>query len=749
MSTTTDRKRLFSVCCGFKRFIATQKLNGYKEVILGVLSLSRFCYNKVSLFFIKPHRNAIFIMMTIKHLVEIALLESLKQAKPLLGDAVAPLPEADWIALFDKQIKVEVPKNLEHGDYAVNVSFLARYTKLAPPVIAQTVAQVLNQHSAYNATFTWHPIAGFVNAKVTEKALLEALNPLLLGKSKAGENTSKTTERILLEFVSANPTGPLHLGHGRWAALGDSLRRILEHCGASVCAEFYINDHGQQMSNMANSLWFRCLEQLGLAAFPTPEADVPFPYYPGDYVKTLAEQYLSAPQQKAELEGWFHQYGAVRVEMFDTQTPFLTLRTYSRDAMLALQRGLLDALHVRFDSWQFETDLHAEGKVEEALASLKASGHTYEQEGALWLKSSELGDEKDRVLVKSSGAYTYLAADVANHDKKFKREAIFAKPAGKLFGSEQILGMSNAEPQVYAMVHEDSLIAPSIILPKVENNANDNVKRSTFSRSADARNGEVSSRFNRVMHIWGADHHGYIPRMKAAIAALGHNADNFQVILGQLVNLVVNGEKTRMGKRKTMLTLHDVVEEVGVDATRFWLVARSADSTIEFDLDLAASASEENPVFYTQYAHARCSGILRQATEPSINRESGETVQPRFSKQQLDDVFQTYTAEGWNSLLFDPLVSADNKAFIAVREIVLALVQFPEKVADAGRVLSPHLIVRYAMDLASQFHSFYNACRVLCEDEQQALARLALVRCIQLTLAQALDLLGVSAPEKM
>ncbi len=678
-STTTDRKRLFSVCCRFKRFIATQKLNGYKELILGVLSLSRFCYNKFSLFFIKPHRNAIFIMMTIKHLVEIALLESLKQAKPLLGDAVAPLPEADWIALFDKQIKVEVPKNLEHGDYAVNVSFLARYTKLAPPVIAQTVAQVLNQHSAYNATFTWHPIAGFVNAKVTEKALLEALNPLLLGKSKAGENTSKTTERILLEFVSANPTGPLHLGHGRWAALGDSLRRILEHCGASVCAEFYINDHGQQMSNMANSLWFRCLEQLGLAQFPTPEADVPFPYYPGDYVKTLAEQYLSAPQQKAELEGWFQQYGAVRAETFETQTPFLTLRTYSRDAMLALQRGLLDALHVRFDSWQFETDLHAEGKVEEALASLKASGHTYEQEGALWLKSSELGDEKDRVLVKSSGAYTYLAADVANHDKKFKR---------------------------------------------VEN-------------------------FNRVMHIWGADHHGYIPRMKAAIAALGHNADNFQVILGQLVNLVVNGEKTRMGKRKTMLTLHDVVEEVGVDATRFWLVARSADSTIEFDLDLAASASEENPVFYTQYAHARCSGILRQATEPSINRESGETVQPRFSKQQLDDVFQTYTAEGWNSLLFDPLVSADNKAFIAVREIVLALVQFPEKVADAGRVLSPHIIVRYAMDLASQFHSFYNACRVLCEDEQQALARLALVRCIQLVLGQALELLGVFAPEKM
>jgi len=618
-------------------------------------------------------------MMTIKQLVEIALLESLKQAKLLLGDAVAPLSEADWIACFEKNIKVEVPKNLEHGDYAVNVSFLARHTKLAPPVIAQTVATVLNQHPSYSTSFTWHPIAGFVNAKVTEKALLEALNPLLLGSATAGQNATKTTECILLEFVSANPTGPLHLGHGRWAALGDSLRRILEHCGASVCAEFYVNDHGQQMSNMANSLWFRSLEQLGLASFPVAEADVPFPYYPGDYVKTLAEQYLAIPAQKAELEAWFQQYGAVRVETFETQDPFLQLRTYSRDAMLALQKALLDTLKVRFDSWQFETDLHAEGKVEEALATLKASGHTYEQEGALWLKSSELGDEKDRVLVKSSGAYTYLAADVANHDKKFKR----------------------------------------------------------------------AENFNRVMHIWGADHHGYIPRMKAAIAALGHNAENFQVILGQLVNLVVNGEKTRMGKRKTMLTLHDVVEEVGVDATRFWLVARSADSTIEFDLDLAASASEENPVFYTQYAYARCSGIIRQATEPSINRESGEVVQPRFSKQQLDAVFQTYTAEGWNSLLFDPLVSADNKAFVAVREIVLALVQFPEKVADAGRVLSPHIIVRYAMGLASQFHSFYNACRVLCEDEQQALARLALVRCIQLTLAQALALLGVSAPEKM
>jgi arginyl-tRNA synthetase len=615
-----------------------------------------------------------------KQLVETAVRSVLTtQAQLHLGATVALFSQQDWLACFENNLKVEIPKNLAHGDYAVNVSFLARHTKLAPPVIAQTLATLLNQHLSYNAVFTWCPIAGFVNAKVTEQALLNGLNPLLQGAAKAGENASRIADRILLEFVSANPTGPLHLGHGRWAALGDGLRRILEHCAASVCAEFYVNDHGQQMSNMANSLWFRCLEQLSLAPFPVAEADVPFPYYPGDYVKTLAEQYLAIPAQKAQLEAWFQQYGAVRVEMFETQAPFLQLRTYSRDAMLALQKDLLATLRVRFDSWQFETDLHAEGKVEEALATLKASGHTYEQEGALWLKSSELGDEKDRVLVKSSGAYTYLAADVANHDKKFKR---------------------------------------------VEN-------------------------FNRVMHIWGADHHGYVPRMNAAISALGHPAENFQVILGQLVNLVVNGEKTRMGKRKAMLTLHDVVEEVGVDATRFWLVARSADSTIEFDLDLAASASEENPVFYTQYAYARCSGIIRQATEPSINRESGETVQPRFSKHQLDAVFQTYTAEGWNSLLFDPLVSADNKAFVAVREIVLALVQFPEKVADAGRVLSPHIIVRYAMDLASQFHSFYTACRVLCEDEQQALARLALVRCIQLTLAQALDLLGVSAPEKM
>lgn len=621
-------------------------------------------------------------MTMIKSVIEAALMEGLTQAQSVLGEGVAALSVEQWQAVFSNNIKIEVPKNLEHGDYAVNASFLARHTKLAPPVIAQAVVGVLSQLPSYQYMFTWYPIAGFINAKVTEKALLTSLLPILTATKtgfKAGQNESKATERILLEFVSANPTGPLHLGHGRWAALGDSLRRVLEHCGATVCAEFYVNDHGQQMTNMANSLWFRCLEQLGIASWPTPVADEPFPYYPGEYVTTLAGQFLAEPAQHTQIQAWFNQYGAVRLETMPTQEPLLVLRTYSRDAMLTLQQNLLDTLRVRFDSWQFETDLHAQGKVEEALESLKTNGYTYEQDGALWLKSSELGDEKDRVLVKSSGAYTYLAADVANHDKKYKR----------------------------------------------------------------------AEQFNRIMHIWGADHHGYIPRMKAAITALGHPAAYFQVVLGQLVNLVVNGEVTRMGKRKTMLTLHDVVEEVGVDATRFWLVARSADSTIEFDLDLAATASEENPVFYTQYAFARCSGILRQATEPSIHRETGETIQPRFSKAQLASVFEQYTVEDWNTALFGALAPAESKAFIAAREIVLALVQFPEKVADAGRVLSPHIIVRYAMDLASQFHSFYNACRVLCEDEQQALARLALVHCIASVLAQSLALLGVSAPEKM
>lgn len=604
------------------------------------------------------------------------LHEGLQLAQPNLGSA-AQLDTQAFSTLIDTHLKLERPRHADHGDYAVNVSFLAKAARLAPPVIAQTVANALPAFEGVSVTV----VAGFINLRLADSLLLAELLPLVQGKALAGQNTSLADERILLEYVSANPTGPLHVGHGRWAALGDSLRRILEHNGASVCAEFYVNDYGQQMTNMANSLWFRCLERLDLAPWPTPVEGEPFPYYPGDYVVTLAEQTLAHTTHQQAIEQAFQQVGATRLETHEATHPLLaTLKTLARDAMLALQQQLLERFRTRFDVWQLETDLHTHGLVAQGLEYLKASGSTYEADGALWFKSSELGDEKDRVLVKADGSYTYLTADVAYHDLKYRR----------------------------------------------------------------------AEHFNRYIDIWGADHHGYIPRMKAAIQALKHPVDQFEVLLGQLVNLVVDGTKTRMGKRKTMLTLEDIIDEVGVDATRFWLVSRSADSTIEFDVDLAASNSDENPVFYTQYAHARCAGIMRQATQASTPTEHAPQGQaPRFSPEAVAAYVQQLTPEQWASQLMRPLQTEQPKAYATVRELILFLLGFGDRVADAGRCRSPHFIARYALDVAGQFHSFYGACRVLCADDQQALARLAVVQSLQLTLAQALDLLGVSAPDSM
>jgi arginyl-tRNA synthetase len=613
---------------------------------------------------------------TVKYTLLPWLTQGICSAQPSLGQA-AQLPTSDFEALVRSNLKLERPRHAEHGDYAVNVSFLAKVARLAPPVMATQVAETLAPLAGVSVSV----VAGFINLRVDDAQLLATLLPVLTQAERAGQNASLANETVLLEYVSANPTGPLHVGHGRWAALGDSLRRILERNGATVCAEFYVNDYGQQMTNMANSLWFRCLEQLNLAAWPQPVEGETFPYYPGEYVVTLAQQYLAEEAHCHAISEAFAFIGPQRLEIVGADFPLLQeLRTFSRDAMLALQRQLLERFRTRFDVWQLETDLHTQGLVAAGLNHLKTTGFTYENDGALWLKSSAFGDEKDRVLVKADGSYTYLTADIAYHDLKYRR------PEG----------------------------------------------------------------FNRYIDIWGADHHGYIPRMKAAIQALNHPVEAFEVLLGQLVNLVVDGAKTRMGKRKTMLTLEDIIDEVGVDATRFWLVMRSADSTLEFDVDLAASSSDENPVFYTQYAHARCCGILRQATQASPSTEHApEGMPPRFTLEAVDTYRSTLTPEAWAEALMQPLKQDSEKNYATVRDLILFLMAFTEKVEDAGRVRTPHLIARYALDLAGQFHSFYGACRVLCADDSQALARLALVRTLQLTLAEALDLLGVSAPETM
>ena len=601
-----------------------------------------------------------------------SLIQILLPLKPVFQTCDA-LSDEQWQGIISQGIKMEQPKHREHGDYAVNISFLARYTKLAPALIATTLLPHLNIKG-----FTATAIGGFINFKATESSLLETLLPTLRGTQKAGQNTSKEGERLHLEFVSANPTGPLHLGHGRWAALGDSLRRIWQHNGAKVVTEFLVNDYGQQMTNMANSVWFRALEVLKLAPFPKPVEGEKFLYYPGDYVTDLALEYLEDDQNAQAITYLFEQVGAKRLEQLPSQELLFELRNLSRNAMLTLQQDLLKRFRTSFDIWQLESQLHLSGVVEKTLEHLNSKGVTFEKDGALWIKSTEVGDDKDRVLVKSDGSYTYLTADVAYHNDKFNR----------------------------------------------------------------------AEQFTSIVNIWGADHHGYVSRITAAMQALGHDSKRLVIILGQLVNLVVEGEKTRMGKRKTMLTLEDVIEEVGIDAARFWLVSRSADSTIEFDVDLATSASDENPVFYTQYAHARACGILRNAFNKIIDIETGEEFPARFNKKDYEAFKKSITAENWEALLLKPFES-NPQAYNKVRETVLLLVSFTERVEDAGRVNTPHLIARYALDLSSDFHSLYAACRVLCDDPQEALARLLLVDVLRLTLAQALDLLGVKAPEQM
>jgi arginyl-tRNA synthetase len=604
------------------------------------------------------------------------LSQALRQATPNLNDLI--VDEGILAGL-----RLERPRNPEHGDYAVNVSFLAKQTKMAPPKIAEAIAA----HWC-NADFPVSTAGGYLNIKVSETSLRQALCELI-HQPHPGLNDSLRGERILLEYVSANPTGPLHIGHGRWAALGDSLARILRHCGAQVTAEFYINDAGVQMRNIAISVLLRTREILleqGLLSEDIKRITAEVPY-PGDYVAEVSRELLDG-------DGTFRESVQVYWSSLLQQQPsgpiiwvtvqddipdgvFQPILTGSKTRMLAEQQALLETMRVHFDSWISEKEyLYERNVITPTLQRLAEKGYTYQADDALWFKSTEFGDEKDRVLKKSDGSFTYLTPDIAYHHDKLNR----------------------------------------------------------------------SEAYNRLLNIWGADHHGYIPRMRGAIQALGHDPQQFEVLLGQLVNLIVDGERTRMGKRRKMLTLQDVVDEVGVDATRFWMVSKSADSTLDFDVDLAASASSENPVFYVQYAHARCCSILRNAIESVPNVDTGELLPPFVSAEQLSH-FETGLIPELLTQLFDSLPEAKEKAVVS--QLIRVLDSFEDTVKDAARVRAPHFITQALMDLAGQFHSFYGVCRILTPDASVTLCRLMLIRAIQKVLAQGLDLLGVSAPQKM
>ncbi len=560
--------------------------------------------------------------------VEDAILKAIKENK--LGQA----SEYQRGALI-----IEKPKNPDFGDFAVNVSSLARSAKIAPPMIANAVVENLSPKN-----YTVSVVGGFINFKIENTFLADAVAEILAKGKEYGRPEKIEKEKILLEYVSANPTGPFHIGHGRWAAMGSALANLLKFYGHDVYQEFYINDAGSQIQKLGNSLKIRIQQELGEKVdFPTDEIERKN-YYPGEYLIPVAKKFLAehAPTDDVQV-----------------------LSDYAKKEMEECQKKLLEEFRVHFDNFYSELDLHKSGKVEESYKALMAKGMLYERDGAMWFKSSEFGDDQDRVIKKADGSNTYLTADIAYHADKFNRG------------------------------------------------------------------------FDRLINIWGADHHGYVARVKASLEALGYNPDKLEILLGQLVNLVVNGEEVRMGKRKNMVTLDDLIEEVGIDATRYWMEMRNIDMTLDFDIELAKRSTDENPVFYVQYAYARVCSILRNAVNEKLNPETGEKSPAPISKEELDDLVKNFDK---NIIL---------KTADTAKTLILKLEEFKSVIVLSAQNRTVYTICRYVQELASEFHSFYNSNRVICEDKELMKSRLALMVAIKTTLKNALDILAVSAPEKM
>ncbi|MEK5271535.1 arginine--tRNA ligase [Aeribacillus sp. FSL K6-8394] len=527
------------------------------------------------------------------------------------------------------EVILEVPKEKAHGDYSTNMAMqLARIAKKAPRAIAEEIVQHFDRAKA---SIEKIDIAGpgFINFFMNNEYLTKLIPAIIHAGDKYGESNVGEGKKIQVEFVSANPTGDLHLGHARGAAFGDSLCNILEKAGYDVTREYYINDAGNQIHNLALSVEARYLEALG------KEAEMPEDGYYGQDImeigKKIADEYGDSLLEKSEEE---------RLQFFRDLGLKYELEKIRKD---------LEEFRVSFDVWYSETSLYKSGKIDEALDMLRKNGHIYEQDGATWFRSTAFGDDKDRVLIKKDGSYTYLTPDIAYHKDKLDRG------------------------------------------------------------------------FDKLINIWGADHHGYIPRMKAAIQALGYDQNILEVEIMQMVSLFKNGEKVKMSKRTgKAVTMRELIEEVGLDAVRYFFAMRSGDSHMDFDLDLAVSESNENPVYYAQYAHARVCSILRQGNEQGLSYNANES---------------------------DLLNEIQSEKEI---ELLKKLGEFPGVVAEAAEKRIPHRITNYIFELASVLHSFYNAEKVLdASNEMKSKARLALMKATQITLKNALTLIGVSAPEKM
>lgn len=523
---------------------------------------------------------------------------------------------------------LEVPKEKVHGDFATNVAMqLTRIAKRNPREIAQAIVDGIDKAKTHVASAE---IAGpgFINFRMDKSYLHPIVNQVIEAGDKYGSVGIGQGRRIQVEFVSANPTGSLHLGHARGAAVGDALCNVLELAGYDVTREYYINDAGNQVLNLAKSLEARYRQALG------QEADMPEDGYYGEDIKQFAAELVQ-------------EQGDKLLQLSDEERQNF-FRTYGLSKELDKIKRDLARFGVRFDEWFSETSIYESGAIDEVLAEIRAQGHIYEEEGATWLRTTTYGDDKNRVLIKNDGSFTYLTPDIAYHRNKYRRG------------------------------------------------------------------------YDKMINIWGADHHGYIPRMKAAMASLGYDPDKLEVLIAQMVSLFQNGEKVKMSKRTgKAVTMEDLMDEVGVDPMRYFFTMRSMDSHLDFDMDLAVSQSNENPVFYVQYAHARICSIFRQAAEQNIAMLPIGQID--LSRLETEEEF----------------------------DLLRKMAELPEEVEVAANQYAPHRLIRYVYELASQFHSYYKAERVIVDDAALTQARLALLAALRIVIVNVLRVVGVSAPERM
>ncbi len=582
-----------------------------------------------------------------------------QQLQSLVGGVLKGLISDDLLPAIDlPEISIERTRQKEHGDYSCNIAMvLAKHARCAPRDLAQQIVDRLPASKIISKIELAGP--GFINFFLTDEPLYQVIRDVFSEGSRYGHTDIGAGQKVIVEFVSANPTGPLHVGHGRGAAYGDALARLLRAAGYDVHSEYYVNDAGRQMNILAVSVWLRYLELCG------EEMDFPANAYQGDYVWDIAAS-IHRSKGNALHRKIDHVFVGVppdeplggdkedHIDGLIKRAKELLADDYS----LVFDQGLneitdnirrdLSEFGVEFDNWFSERSLHQSGEMEKAIQTLESNGYLYEKEGAKWFRSTDFGDEKDRVVVRDNGQTTYFASDIAYHLDKLDRG------------------------------------------------------------------------YDRLIDIWGADHHGYVARVKAALQALKADKDRFEVLLVQFAILYRGGEKLAMSTRSgEFVTLRELRNEVGNDAARFFYVLRKCEQHMDFDLDLAKSQSSDNPVYYVQYAHARVCSVMAQLAERNMQAPDSANV-------SLE------------------LLTEDHE-----KEIMSQILRYQEVIESAAINHEPHQVAYYLRDLANAFHTYYNAHQFLIENEELRNARLVLIQATRQVLASGLDLLGVSAPESM